>query len=225
SVTGKFTANHPLLTVQKILDALFSCIQGGIIVILGIWGCGKTVLSQSVSRYSNNDVIIYTGCNEKGNEKSKDLRDFPEFMMEVVGKAKSVFKNTALVANISNICIAEYFHDIGYQVSMMADSTSRWAEALREITCLLASMPADNRYPAHLGQKPKRCYRKNKEIIQLMEKTSLAETDKITLKVAKLIKDDFLQQNGYTPYADMGMLSNMIVFYDGTQRTVETIAQ
>eukprot|EP00064_Thunnus_orientalis_P019813 superscaffoldBa00005134_g19943 len=309
-VTEKLPANYPLLTGQRVLDALFPCVQGGTTAIPGAFGCGKTVISQSLSKYSNSDVIIYVGCGERGNEMSEVLRDFPE-----VG-----------------ITLSEYFRDMGYNVSMMADSTSRWAEALREISGRLAEMPADSGYPAYLGARlasfyeragrvkclgnPERegsvsivgavsppggdfsdpvtsatlgivqvfwgldkklAQRKHfpsvnwlisyskytraldeyydkqfpefvplrtkakeilqeeedlAEIVQLVGKASLAETDKITLEVAKLIKDDFLQQNGYTPYdrfcpfyKTVGILSNMIAFYDMARHAVESTAQ
>uniref|UniRef100_A0A3B3SR00 H(+)-transporting two-sector ATPase n=1 Tax=Paramormyrops kingsleyae TaxID=1676925 RepID=A0A3B3SR00_9TELE len=332
-VTEKLPANHPLLTGQRVLDALFPCVQGGTTAIPGAFGCGKTVISQSLSKYSNSDVIIYVGCGERGNEMSEVLRDFPELTMEVDGKVESIMKRTALVANTSNmpvaareasiytgITLSEYFRDMGYNVSMMADSTSRWAEALREISGRLAEMPADSGYPAYLGARlasfyeragrvkclgnPERegsvsivgteieglgwrgvfwgldkklAQRKHfpsvnwlisyskytraldeyydkhfaefvplrtkakeilqeeedlAEIVQLVGKASLAETDKITLEVAKLIKDDFLQQNGYTPYdrfcpfyKTVGMLSNMIAFYDMARHAVESTAQ
>ncbi|MEQ2180900.1 hypothetical protein GOODEAATRI_006051 [Goodea atripinnis] len=121
---------------------------------------------RSLSKYSNSDVIIYVGCGERGNEMSEVLRDFPELTMEVDGKTESIMKRTGLVANTSNmpvaareasiytgITLSEYFRDMGYNVSMMADSTSRWAEALREISGRLAEMPADSGYPAYLGAR------------------------------------------------------------------------
>lgn len=141
----------------------FRCVQGGTTAIPGAFGCGKTVISQSLSKYSNSDVIIYVGCGERGknssaskthvninisgNEMSEVLRDFPELTVEIGGETESIMKRTALVANTSNmpvaareasiytgITLSEYFRDMGYNVSMMADSTSRWAEALREIS-------------------------------------------------------------------------------------------
>ncbi|VDK54090.1 unnamed protein product [Cylicostephanus goldi] len=164
----KLAANNPLLCGQRVLDALFPCVQGGTTAIpesvcrtlmsLGAFGCGKTVISQSLSKYSNSDAIIYVGCGERGNEMSEVtydyrrltanvLRDFPELTMEVDGVTTSIMKRTALVANTSNmpvaareasiytgITLAEYFRDMGLNVAMMADSTSRWAEALREIS-------------------------------------------------------------------------------------------
>merc|ERR1711992_376429 len=127
---------------------------------------GKTVISQSLSKYSNSDVIVYVGCGERGNEMAEVLRDFPELTVEIDGKTESIMRRTCLVANTSNmpvaareasiytgITLAEYFRDQGTNVSMMADSTSRWAEALREISGRLGEMPADSGYPAYLGAR------------------------------------------------------------------------
>lgn len=165
-VTEKLAANNPLLTGQRVLDALFPCVQGGTTAIPGAFGCGKTVISQALSKYSNSDVIIYVGCGERGNEMAEVLRDFPELTVEVNGVNESIMKRTSLVANTSNmpvaareasiytgITLSEYFRDMGYNVSMMADSTSRWAEALREISGRLAEMPADSGYPAYLSAR------------------------------------------------------------------------
>ena len=165
-VTEKLAANNPLLTGQRVLDALFPCVQGGTTAIPGAFGCGKTVISQALSKYSNSDVIIYVGCGERGNEMAEVLRDFPELTVEVGGVSESIMKRTSLVANTSNmpvaareasiytgITLSEYFRDMGYNVSMMADSTSRWAEALREISGRLAEMPADSGYPAYLSAR------------------------------------------------------------------------
>lgn len=165
-VTEKLAANNPLLTGQRVLDALFPCVQGGTTAIPGAFGCGKTVISQALSKYSNSDVIIYVGCGERGNEMAEVLRDFPELTVEVNGVSESIMKRTSLVANTSNmpvaareasiytgITLSEYFRDMGYNVSMMADSTSRWAEALREISGRLAEMPADSGYPAYLSAR------------------------------------------------------------------------
>merc|ERR1719357_1666520 len=165
-VTEKLPANYPLLTGQRVLDGLFPCVQGGTTAIPGAFGCGKTVISQSLSKYSNSDIIIYVGCGERGNEMAEVLRDFPELTVEIDGKTESIMRRTSLVANTSNmpvaareasiytgITLSEYFRDMGYNVSMMADSTSRWAEALREISGRLAEMPADSGYPAYLGAR------------------------------------------------------------------------
>lgn len=140
--------------------------QGGTTAIPGAFGCGKTVISQAVSKFSNSDIIIYVGCGERGNEMAEVLMDFPELSIEINGKEEPIMKRTALVANTSNmpvaareasiytgITLSEYFRDQGKNVAMMADSTSRWAEALREISGRLAEMPADSGYPAYLGAK------------------------------------------------------------------------
>merc|ERR1711881_259759 len=176
-VTEKLPANHPLLTGQRILDGLFPAVQGGTTAIPGAFGCGKTVISQSLSKYSNSDIIIYVGCGERGNEMSEVLRDFPELTVEIDGKTESIMRRTCLVANTSNmpvaareasiytgITLSEYFRDMGYNVSMMADSTSRWAEALREISGRLAEMPADAGYPAYLGTKLAQFYERSGKV-------------------------------------------------------------
>merc|ERR1719482_1059187 len=344
-VAEKLAGDSPLLTGQRVLDALFPSVLGGTCAVPGAFGCGKTVISQALSKYSNSDCIIYVGCGERGNEMAEVLKDFPELTMEVDGKDVSIMLRTTLVANTSNmpvaareasiytgITIAEYMRDMGMDASMMADSTSRWAEALREISGRLAEMPADSGYPAYLGARlasfyersgkailmgtPERTgsisivgavsppggdlsdpvcsatlgivqvfwgldkklaqrkhfpsvdwlrsyskymralddyYEKNypefvalrtkvkeilqeeedlSEIVQLVGKASLAETDKITLEVAKLLKDDFLQQNGYSSYdrycpfyKTVGMLKNIVAFYDLARHAVESTAQ
>jgi len=302
----------------------------------------NTVISQSLSKYSNSDCIIYVGCGERGNEMAEVLMDFPKLVTEINGRKESIMKRTCLVANTSNmpvaareasiytgITLAEYYRDMGLNVSMMADSTSRWAEALREISGRLAEMPADSGYPAYLGARlasfceragkvtcqgnPKRLgsvsivgavsppggdfsdpvtsatlgivqtfwgldkklaqrkhfpsvnwlmsyskylkaldpYYENfdseftvlrtkcqeilqleedlTEIVQLVGKDSLAESDKITLEVAKIIRDDFLQQNGFTPYdrfcpfyKTVWMIRNLITFFNLSQKAIET---
>lgn len=166
TVAEKHAARTPLLTGQRVLDSLFPCAQGGTTAIPGAFGCGKTVISQALSKHSNSDIIVYVGCGERGNEMSEVLRDFPELTLEVNGKTESIMKRTVLIANTSNmpvaareasiytgITISEYYRDMGYNVSMMADSTSRWAEALREISGRLGEMPADSGYPAYLSTR------------------------------------------------------------------------
>lgn len=164
---AKLLANTPLLTGQRVLDALFPSVLGGTCAIPGAFGCGKTVISQALSKYSNSDGIIYVGCGERGNEMAEVLMDFPQLTMTLPdGREESIMKRTTLVANTSNmpvaareasiytgITLAEYWRDMGYNFSMMADSTSRWAEALREISGRLAEMPADSGYPAYLGAR------------------------------------------------------------------------
>ncbi|KAI9318172.1 V-type proton ATPase catalytic subunit A [Dichotomocladium elegans] len=340
-VAEKLSANHPLLTGQRVLDSLFPCVQGGTTAIPGAFGCGKTVISQSLSKYSNSDIIVYVGCGERGNEMAEVLMDFPELSIDIDGRKESIMKRTTLVGNTSNMPVAareasiytgitmsEYFRDQGKNVAMMADSTSRWAEALREISGRLAEMPADSGYPAYLGARlasfyeragkvtclgnpardgsvtvvgavsppggdfsdpvttstlgivqvfwgldKKLAQRKHfpsvnwnlsyskymkvlepyyekadpeyislrdrckeilqveenlSEIVQLVGKSGLNESDKITLDVAQIIKDDFLQQNGYSNYdrycpfyKTTWMLRNMIGFYQHATHVVE----
>lgn len=165
-VAEKLAGKIPLLTGQRVLDTLFPTVQGGTCAIPGAFGCGKTCISQAISKHSNSEAIIYVGCGERGNEMAEVLMEFPELTTVVNGKECGVMLRTCLVANTSNmpvaareasiytgITLAEYFRDMGYNVSMMGDSTSRWAEALREISGRLAEMPADSGYPAYLGAK------------------------------------------------------------------------
>lgn len=337
----KLAGDTPLLTGQRVIDALFPSTQGGTTAIPGAFGCGKTVISQSLSKYSNSDAIIYVGCGERGNEMAEVLKEFPELTTKIRGVEESIMKRTALVANTSNmpvaareasiytgITLSEYFRDMGYNVSMMADSTSRWAEALREISGRLAEMPADSGYPAYLGARlasfyeragkavclgspnrvgsvsivgavsppggdfsdpvtsatlsivqvfwgldKKLAQRKHfpslnwllsyskylkalepyyeqfdrqftqlrtrmkeilqqeddlNEIVQLVGRDSLAESDKITLEVARVIKDDFLQQNGFSKYdrfcpfwKTVWMMKCIVLFNDLAQKAVE----
>jgi len=165
-VIEKLPATEPLLTGQRVLDALYPSVLGGTCAIPGAFGCGKTCISQALSKYSNSECVIYVGCGERGNEMAEVLDEFPELEVEIDGVKHSIMQRTCLVANTSNmpvaareasiytgITLAEYFRDMGKNVAMMADSTSRWAEALREISGRLAEMPADSGFPAHLGSK------------------------------------------------------------------------
>jgi len=340
-VTEKLAGDSPLLTGQRVIDALFPSVLGGTCAVPGAFGCGKTVISQALSKYSNSDCIIYVGCGERGNEMAEVLKDFPELTMEVNGKQESIMKRTTLVANTSNmpvaareasiytgITMAEYMRDMGMDASMMADSTSRWAEALREISGRLAEMPADSGYPAYLGARLASFYERSgkailmgtpervgsisivgavsppggdfsdpvcsatlgivqvfwgldkklaqrkhfpslhwllsyskylraldpwyevnypefppmrtvikeilqteddlTEIVQLVGKDSLAESDKLILEVAKIIKDDYLQQNGFSDYDRMcpfyksvWMMKNIVAFYQAAQKAIE----
>lgn len=344
-VTEKLAANYPLLTGQRVLDSLFPCVQGGTTCIPGAFGCGKTVISQSLSKFSNSDIIVYVGCGERGNEMSEVLLEFPELFTEISGKKEPIMKRTTLVANTSNmpvaareasiytgITIAEYFRDQGKHVSMIADSSSRWAEALREISGRLGEMPADQGFPAYLGAKlasfyeragrstalgsPDRLgsvsivaavspaggdfsdpvttstlgitqvfwgldkklaqrkhfpsintgisyskytnsldpyYEKNfpgfaglrtkireilsnaeelEQVVQLVGKSALSDSDKIVLDVANLIKEDFLQQNGYSTYDQFcpiwktyDMMRAFVSYYDEAQKAVSNGAQ
>ncbi|OKL63642.1 V-type proton ATPase catalytic subunit A [Talaromyces atroroseus] len=312
-VNEKLPSDSPFIVGQRVLDSLFPSVQGGTVCIPGAFGCGKTVISQSVSKFSNSDIIVYVGCGERGNEMAEVLMDFPELSIDINGRKEPIMKRTCLIANTSNmpvaareasiytgITVAEYFRDQGKNVAMMADSSSRWAEALREISGRLGEMPADQGFPAYLGAKLASFYERagkstalgsperegsvsivgavsppggdfsdpvtsstlgivqvfwgldkklaqrkhfpsintsvsyskyttildryyekehpefprlrdqikelltNSEeldqVVQLVGKSALGDSDKITLDVAALLKDDFLQQNGYSDY-------------------------
>jgi len=170
-VAEKLPGREALITGQRVIDVLFPSVLGGTCAIPGAFGCGKTCISQALSKYSNTSAIIYVGCGERGNEMAEVLTDFPELTTKVDGKDVGIMKRTCLVANTLNmpvaareasiytgICLAEYFRDQGMHVAMMADSTSRWAEALREISGRLGEMPADAGYPAYLGARLARFY-------------------------------------------------------------------
>eukprot|EP00923_Selenidium_pygospionis_P014037 GHVN01024184.1.p1 GENE.GHVN01024184.1~~GHVN01024184.1.p1 ORF type:complete len:609 (+),score=84.95 GHVN01024184.1:137-1963(+) len=337
----KLAGNTPLLTGQRVLDCLFPSAQGGTCAIPGAFGCGKTCISQALSKYSNSQVIVYVGCGERGNEMAEVLTEFPELKTVVDGKEEGIMQRTCLVANTSNmpvaareasvytgICLAEYFRDMGYHVAMMADSTSRWAEALREISGRLAEMPADSGYPAYLGARlasfyeragrvkclgspsregsitivgavsppggdfsdpvttstmsivqvfwgldKKLAQRKHfpainwtesfskyvrtlepyfdaydpefvafrqkmsdilqqetelQDIVQLVGKDSLSEDQKLAMEVAKIIREDFLQQNAFSDYDFMcplaktvGMMRIICHFYDSCFRVIQ----
>mmetsp|Transcript_11427 Transcript_11427/g.22435 ORF Transcript_11427/g.22435 Transcript_11427/m.22435 type:complete len:619 (+) Transcript_11427:367-2223(+) len=165
-VTEKLAGNNALVTGQRVIDTLFPSVLGGTCAVPGAFGCGKTVISQSLAKFSNTQAVVYVGCGERGNEMAEVLAEFPELMMEKEGKEYPVMLRTVLVANTSNmpvaareasiytgITLAEYYRDMGLDVAMMADSTSRWAEALREISGRLGEMPADSGYPAYLGAR------------------------------------------------------------------------
>ncbi|KLU86803.1 V-type proton ATPase catalytic subunit A [Magnaporthiopsis poae ATCC 64411] len=338
--TEKLSANSPFLVGQRVLDALFPSVLGGTVAIPGAFGCGKTVISQSVSKFSNSDVIVYVGCGERGNEMAEVLKDFPELEIEVDGRKEQIMKRTVLIANTSNmpvaareasiytgVTISEYFSNQGMNVAMMADSSSRWAEALREISGRLGEMPADQGFPAYLSAKlasfyeragrasclgsPERegtisivgavsppggdfsdpvtsstlgivsvfwgldkklaqrkhfpsintsvsyskytsildkWYEKEHpdfprlrdrikqllsdseeldQVVQLVGKSALSDPDKITLDMATLIKEDFLQQNGYSDYDQFcpiwkteWMMRLMMGFHDEAQKAV-----
>jgi V-type H+-transporting ATPase subunit A len=171
-VAEKLPGDKALITGQRVIDTLFPSVLGGTCAIPGAFGCGKTCISQALSKYSNTDAIVYVGCGERGNEMAEVLEDFPELKRTTEdGREVGIMQRTCLVANTSNmpvaareasiytgITIAEYFRDQGMHVAMMADSTSRWAEALREISGRLGEMPADGGYPAYLGARLARFY-------------------------------------------------------------------
>jgi len=337
-VVEKLAGKVAMLTCQRVIDALFPVTQGGTAAVPGAFGCGKTVISQALSKYSNSNVVVYVGCGERGNEMAEVLSDFPELTTMIDGKEEAIMQRTTLVANTSNMPVAareasiytgittsEFFRDMGYNVAMMADSTSRWAEALREISGRLAEMPADAGYPAYLsarlaafyersgrvtclgnphregsitvvgavsppggdftdpvtsatlsivqvfwGLDKKLAQRKHfpsvnwnlsfskyirtlgpyfekydseygmlqqkfkeilqteddlQEIVQLVGKDSLSEDQKCTLEVSRIIREDFLQQNGFSTFDFMcplgktiGMMKVIVTFFDSAQK-------
>merc|ERR1712138_132334 len=336
----KLPGKIPMYTCQRVVDALFPTTLGGTCAVPGAFGCGKTVISQALSKYSNAECVVYVGCGERGNEMAEVLSDFPELTTLMGGKEEPIMQRTTLVANTSNMPVAareasiytgvttaEYFRDMGMNVSMMADSTSLWAEALREISGRLAEMPADAGYPAYLGARLAAFYERSgrvnclgsparegsitivgavsppggdftdpvtsatlsivqvfwgldkklaqrkhfpsvnwnisfskyirilepyfekfdpeyqalqqkfreilqteddlQEIVQLVGKDSLSEDQKCTIEVARIIREDFLQQNGFSEYDFMcplaktiGMMKVIVGFHDMAQKTI-----
>ena len=155
---------EPLITGQRILDTFFPLLKGGKGAVPGPFGAGKTMVQQQVARWSNADIVIYVGCGERGNELVDVLESFPQLQDPHTGRG--MMERTLLIANTSNMPVvareasiyvgmtmAEYFRDQGYDVVMLADSTSRWAEALREVAGRLGHMPVEEGYPAYLGSR------------------------------------------------------------------------
>lgn len=160
----KLIPEEPLVTGQRVIDTFFPVTKGGAAAVPGPFGAGKTVVQHQVAKFANVDIVIYVGCGERGNEMTDVLNEFPELIDPATGQ--SIMQRTVLIANTSNmpvaareasiytgITIAEYFRDMGYSVAIMADSTSRWAEALREMSGRLEEMPGDEGYPAYLGSR------------------------------------------------------------------------
>ncbi|UKK02892.2 vacuolar H+-ATPase, a subunit [Theileria orientalis] len=339
-ILKKIQGSEPLLTGQRVLDSLFPSVKGGTCAIPGAFGCGKTCISHALAKYSNTDVTVYVGCGERGNEIAEVLKEFPHLTTKFNGKDVPIMGRTCLVANTSNmpvaareasiytgITISEYFRDMGFNACMMADSTSRWAEALREISGRLGEMPADSGYPAYLssrlsafyeragvaqclgssdrtgsvtivgaisppggdfsdpvtaatmsivhvfwGLDKKLAQRKHfpsvnwtnsftkydkllegyfeekmpkfgylvsmfksllqkeselSEIVQLVGKDSLSEDQKLCLEIAKMIREDFLQQNSFTDYdfkcplyKTFGMMETLVTLYNESLKVI-----
>lgn len=163
-VNQKTKPKELLVTGQRVIDALFPVAKGGVVAIPGPFGSGKTIIQHQLAKWANADIIIFIGCGERGNEMTDVLQEFPHLKDPISGEP--LMKRTVLIANTSNmpvaareasvytgITIAEYFRDMGYNVALMADSTSRWAEAMREISGRLEEMPGEEGYPAYLGSK------------------------------------------------------------------------
>lgn len=166
---AKKTPSVPLITGTRILDTLFPVMKGGAGCIPGPFGAGKTVTQQTLAKYCDAEIIVYIGCGERGNEMTEVLQEFPH--LEDPNTGEPLMKRTVLIANTSNmpvaareasiytgITIAEYYRDMGYNVALMADSTSRWAEALREMSGRLEEMPGEEGYPAYLGSRTAEFY-------------------------------------------------------------------
>lgn len=160
----KLSPNEPMVTGQRVIDTLFPIAKGGIAAIPGPFGSGKTVVQHQLAKWADADIIVYIGCGERGNEMTDVLKEFPELKDPNTGLP--IMKRTVLIANTSDmpvaareasiytgITIAEYFRDMGYKVAIMADSTSRWAEALREMSGRLEEMPGEEGYPAYLSSR------------------------------------------------------------------------
>ena len=174
----KLAPSMPLVTGQRVIDAFFPIAKGGVAAIPGPFGSGKTVTQHQLAKWSDADVVIYIGCGERGNEMTDVLNEFPELKDPRTGE--SLMQRTVLIANTSDmpvaareasiytgITMAEYFRDMGYSVALMADSTSRWAEALREMSGRLEEMPGEEGYPAYLGSRLAQFYERAGRVISL----------------------------------------------------------
>jgi len=177
-VSSKLKPEMPLITGQRVIDALFPIAKGGVAAIPGPFGSGKTVSQQQLAKWSDADFIVYVGCGERGNEMTEVLTEFPALTDPRTGKP--LMNRTILIANTSNmpvaareasiytgVTIAEYYRDMGYSVALMADSTSRWAEAMREISSRLEEMPGEEGYPAYLSSRLAQFYERAGRVIPL----------------------------------------------------------
>ncbi|HHX03495.1 MAG TPA: V-type ATP synthase subunit A [Tissierellia bacterium] len=174
----KLDPSVPLVTGQRVIDTFFPVAKGGAAAIPGPFGSGKTVIQHQLAKWADAEIIVYVGCGERGNEMTDVLMEFPELLDPVSGE--SLMKRTVLIANTSNmpvaareasiytgITIAEYFRDMGYSVALMADSTSRWAEALREMSGRLEEMPGDEGYPAYLSSRVADFYERAGKVLSI----------------------------------------------------------
>jgi V/A-type H+-transporting ATPase subunit A len=176
----KLSPDEPMITGQRIIDTLFPIAKGGVAAIPGPFGSGKTVVQHQLAKWADADLVVYIGCGERGNEMTDVLMEFPELKDPKTGE--SLMKRTVLIANTSDmpvaareasiytgITIAEYFRDMGYSVALMADSTSRWAEALREMSGRLEEMPGEEGYPAYLSSRLAQFYERAGKVVALGE--------------------------------------------------------
>lgn len=174
----KLSPDKPMVTGQRVIDTLFPIAKGGVAAIPGPFGSGKTVVQHQLAKWADADIVVYIGCGERGNEMTDVLNEFPELKDPKTGK--SLMERTVLIANTSDmpvaareasiyvgITIAEYFRDMGYSVALMADSTSRWAEALREMSGRLEEMPGEEGYPAYLASRLAQFYERAGRVISL----------------------------------------------------------
>ena len=174
----KLPPKMPLITGQRVIDALFPIAKGGVAAVPGPFGSGKTVIQHQLAKWAEADIVVYIGCGERGNEMTDVLNEFPELKDPKTGR--SLMERTVLIANTSDmpvaareasiytgITIAEYFRDMGYSVALMADSTSRWAEALREMSGRLEEMPGEEGYPAYLGSRLAPFYERAGRVVSL----------------------------------------------------------
>jgi V/A-type H+/Na+-transporting ATPase subunit A len=177
-VAQKLPPDIPLVTGQRVIDSFFPVAKGGTACIPGPFGSGKTVTQQQLAKWADSDVVVYVGCGERGNEMTEVLATFPN-LVDPKSK-KPLMERTVLIANTSNmpvaareasvytgITIAEYYRDMGYDVALMADSTSRWAEAMREISGRLEEMPGEEGYPAYLGRRVAEFYERAGRVVTL----------------------------------------------------------
>jgi V/A-type H+-transporting ATPase subunit A len=177
-VTQKLPPEIPLVTGQRVIDSFYPVAKGGTACIPGPFGSGKTVCQQQLAKWADSDIVVYVGCGERGNEMAEVLATFPKLQDPKSGRP--LMERTVLIANTSNmpvaareasvytgITIAEYYRDMGYDVALMADSTSRWAEAMREISGRLEEMPGEEGYPAYLGRRIAEFYERSGRVITL----------------------------------------------------------
>ncbi|MBZ1356266.1 MAG: V-type ATP synthase subunit A [Candidatus Nealsonbacteria bacterium] len=182
-IKEKIKPDQLLITGQRVIDAFFPVAKGGTACVPGPFGSGKTVVQHQLAKWADADIIVFIGCGERGNEMTDVLQEFPELKDPRTGE--SLMKRTILIANTSNmpvaareasiytgITIAEYFRDMGYKVALMADSTSRWAEAMREISGRLEEMPGEEGYPAYLGSRTAAFYERAGRVICLGDKSN-----------------------------------------------------
>lgn len=177
-VSEKLNPEAPMITGQRVIDTFFPVVKGGAAAVPGPFGAGKTVVQHQIAKWADVDIVVYVGCGERGNEMTDVLNEFPELVDPTTGE--SLMERTILIANTSNmpvaareasiytgITIAEYFRDMGYNIAIMADSTSRWAESLREMSGRLEEMPGDEGYPAYLGSRLAEYYERAGRVIAL----------------------------------------------------------